>query len=349
MDKNQYVRYKQIDRILRSAPDGLPLDTLLDRLNGSLPFENQIKRRQLQYDLDALKDLYGAPIDNKRGSRRIKYEDASYSICTHEMKESLRNMTEQLNNIQMNPRLLWLQNLILMLQDTYFTNEMAMEAIDFGDNLEYENSSRIHEFFSYILKKQVLELNYYAGFGNPQKKTIHPYFVRQYNNRWFLFGWCEQAAKEKRPASGILNLPLDRIDNVKPVSTPYREVSVQGVKDFKDDYFGDIVGVTRLESQGRIPLTLRFDFNSGDEQKDNAARRDYYYLRTKPFYPYISFPSDESIQENGCAVVSMDIIPNKELESILLRYADTAKIVGPDYFRERMLIRIKNIIKKQEE
>lgn len=348
MDKNQYERYKIIDRLLRGTPDGLPLDVLLERLNSSMSKENQIKRRQLQYDLEALKDLYDAPINNRRGARRIRYEDASYSIVTYEMKESLRSMAEQLESIQMNPRLLWLQNLILMLQDSYFTNAMAMEAIDFGDNLEYENSSRVHEFFSYILNKQVLELGYNAGFGKTQKRVIHPYFVRQYNNRWFLFGWCEQAAKEQKPASGILNLPLDRIDNVKPVSAPYKEVSVQDVKDFKEDYFGDIVGVTRIESEGRIPLVLRFDFNSGDEKKDNASRRDYYYLRTKPFYPYISFPCEESIKEKGYAEVSMDIIPNKELEGILLRYADTAKIVGPETFRNRMLSRINTILEKQK-
>lgn len=348
MDKNQYERYKQIDRILRSVPDGLPLDTLLERLNGSLSYENQIKRRQLQYDLDALKDLYGAPIDNKRGARRIKYEDASYSIITHEMKESLKSMAEQIDNVQTNPRLLWLQNLILMLQDTYFTNEMAMEAIDFGDNLEYENSSRVHEFFSYIMNKQVLELDYNAGFGKPQKRILHPYFVRQYNNRWFLFGWNEKAALEGKPASGILNLPLDRITKTKTVAVPYREVSIDDIRDFKEEYFGDIVGVTRIESEERITLVLRFDFNTGDEKKDFAARRDYYYLRTKPFYPYISFPPEDFIRESGYAEVTMDIIPNKELEGILLRYADTAKIVGPVGFRDRMLNRIQDIVEKQK-
>ncbi len=349
MDKNQYERYKRIDRILRSVPEGLPLDELLERLNGSLTYENQIKRRQLQYDLDALKDLYGAPINNKRGARRIKYEDASFSIVTHEMKESLRSMREQMENVEMNPRLLWLQNLILMLQDSYFTNEMAMEAIDFGDNLEYENSSRVHEFFSYILNKQVLELNYNAGFGKPQKRIIHPYFVRQYNNRWFLFGYCEQAAREGKPASGILNLPLDRIVSVKTVPTIYKEVSVQDIKDFKEEYFGDIVGVTRLDSEEPIHLVLRFDFNTGETRQDNAARRDYYYLRTKPFYPYITFPKEKDIEQNGYAEVSMDIIPNKELEGILLRYADTAKIAEPADFREIMLKRIDNIVKKQKE
>lgn len=349
MDKNQYERYKQVDRILRSVPEGLPLDTLLERLNGSLPYENQIKRRQLQYDLEALRDLYGAPLEMKRGARRIKYEDASYSIVTHEMSEALKAMSEQLDSIQMNPRLLWLQNLILMLQDTYFTNEMAMEAIDFGDNLEYENSSRVHEFFSYIMNKQVLELNYNAGFGKPQKRIIHPYFVRQYNNRWFLFGWNEKAAQEGKPVSGILNLPLDRITKIKTVPDRYREVSIDDIREFKEEYFGDIVGVTRIEAEDRIPLVLRFEFNTGNDKKDYAARRDYNYLRTKPFYPYISFPSEESIKKNGYADITMDIIPNKELEGILLRYADTAKIVGPEGFRNRLLSRIQDIVERQKD
>lgn len=348
MDKNQYERYKQLDRILRSAPEGLSLDTLLERLNRSLPDENQIKRRQLQYDLDAIKFLYGAPIENKRGARRIKYEDSGYSIVTHEIKESLRSMQEQMNSVEMNPRLLWLQNLILMLQDSYFTNEMAMEAIDFGDNLEYENSSRVHEFFSYIMNKQVLELNYNAAFGKPQKRILHPYFVRQYNNRWFLFGWNEKAALEGKPASGFLNLPLDRITKIKTVEKRYREVSINDIRLFKEEYFGDIVGVTKIESENKIPLVLRFDFNTGDEKKNNSSRRDYYYLRTKPFYPYICFPSEDSIKENGYAEVTMDIIPNKELEGILLRYADTAKIVGPVEFRDRFLNRIQDIVEKQK-
>ncbi len=349
MDKNQYERYKRIDRILRSVPDGLPLDTLLERLNSTLSYENQIKRRQLQYDLDALKDFYGAPINNKRGARRIKYEDPSYSIVTHEMKESLCSMREQLENVEMNPRLLWLQNLILMLQDTYFTNAMAMEAIDFGDNLEYQNSSRVHEFFSYIMNKAVLELSYSAGFGRPRKQVIHPYFIRQYNNRWFLFGWNEQAAQKKQPESGILNLPLDRIGKVTIIPASYRELSIEDIHNFKEEYFSDIVGVTRVDTEKSTHIVLHFDFNTDDEKLNVAARRDYFLLKTKPFYPYITFSTDEFMEKNGYAEASMDIIPNKELEGTLLRYADTAKITATGAFQTRILQRIQNIVKRQED
>ena len=105
--------------------------------------------------------------------------------------------------------------------------------------------------------------------------------------------------------------------------------------------------MTRLDSEGPIHLVLRFDFNTEDPKQDNSARRDYFYLRTKPFYPYINFPSEKEIEKTGCAEVSMDIIPNKELEGILLRYADTAKIMGDEPFRNKMLDRIRNIVEKQ--
>lgn len=350
MDKNQYERYKIIDRILRSFPSGISLDELLEKVNVPLRLRNGygIERRQLQYDLREMRDYYDAPITHRQGARYIRYEDASYSIITHEIKETLRSMQDQFDDIEASqPRLQWLQNLVLMLQDTYFTNPMAMEAIDFGDNLEYENSGRVHEFFSYIVNKQVIEVKYSAGFRKLQKRVIHPYFLRQYNNRWFLFGWNEDAFRRQRPASGILNLALDRVEDVQIVSDQYREISLEELKSFKEEYFEDIVGVTRNDTPP-VRLVLRFDFRTGDPEKDNASLRDYHYLHSKPFYSHLHFSTDEFIREEGYAEVWTTIIPNKELEAVLLRYADTAKIIGPEDFRKTIMERIHRIKEKQE-
>ncbi len=348
MDKNQFKRHKHIDRILRSAPDGITLDDLLERLNAKL--SDTIQRRQLQNDLHDMKELYGAPISRKRGvGAKVSYEDISYSIVTHELKKNLSDMEEQIEDVKdKSPRLQWLQNLVIMLQDTYFNDPMALEAIDFGDNLEYESSKRVHEFFSYIMNRQVIEVEYYRGFENPIKRIVHPYFVRQYNNRWFLFGWNKQAFENQRPASGILNLPLDRIGKVKQVRIPYKEISIEELKTFKEEYFDDIVGVTRFDNES-IHLVMRFEFNSGDERTDRDAKRDFYYLKTKPFYPGIHYSNNKFIEEHGYAEVWMDIIPNKELEWMVLRYADTARIVEPADFRAQINKRVQNIVKKQEE
>ena len=224
---------------------------------------------------------------------------------------------------------------------------MAMEAIDFGDNLEYVNSGRVHEFFSYIINKQVIKVTYSAGFKKLQTRIIHPYFIRQYNNRWFLFGWNEDAYRRQRPVSGILNLALDRIEDVQNVPDQYREISLEELKSFKEDYFEDIVGVTRNNTPPDR-LLLRFDFRTGDLERDNASLRDYNYLKSKPFYPDLHFSTDDFVREEGYAEVWAMIIPNKELEAILLRYADTAKIIGPEDFKETMMKRIRGIMRKQE-
>lgn len=347
MDKNQYDRYKIIDRILRSTPNGLSLGDLLERVNENLLGYDRIQRRQLQYDLQAMRNLYDAPITKKKGARRIKYEDPSYSIITHEVIASFKKMKNQLEDIEESkPRLQWLQNLVLMLQDTYFTNPMAMEAIDFGDNLEYKNSDRVHEFFSYIINRCVIQVTYNARYSSKQTLIIHPYFLRQYNSRWFLFGWNEDAFRTHRSVSGILNLALDRIEDTQIIHGAYREISLENLRAFKEQYFNDIVGVTHYNTSP-VTLVLRFDFNTGDPEKDSASRLNYNYLKTKPFYPYLVFPTDESIEVDGFAEVRTSIIPNKELEAILLRYVDAATIVEPLELRNRVIERAKDILRKQ--
>lgn len=344
MNKKQYERYKAIDRILRSVPEGLTLDSLLERVNATLPTESKIKRRQLQYDITELHDRFDAPISIKQGQRTIRYEDSTYSVVTHEMEKTLHGLEDFLHDNDDNQRLKWLHNLLIMLQDTYSSEPMAVEAIDFGDNREYESGQRIHEFFNHIMNRHVLELEYFAGFGPSVRYTVHPYFIRQYNNRWFLFGWCDADIDTNQYS--IINLALDRIGKVKTVNARFRAISVDELRSFKEQYFGDIVGVTRL-NRPTCHLVLRFRFDTADHTHNRYARKDYLYLKSKPFYPYIHFPSDQSVEELGYADVSMDIIPNKELETVLLRYCDTATIVEPQELKELIIERSESIIRMQ--
>ena len=116
MDKNQYERYKIIDRVLRSFPSGISLEDLLKKVNRPLMLRNGygIERRQLQYDLKEMRDYYDAPITHKQGARLVRYEDASYSIITHEIKKTLHSIQDQFDDIDAShPRLRWLQNLVL--------------------------------------------------------------------------------------------------------------------------------------------------------------------------------------------------------------------------------------------
>lgn len=77
----------------------------------------------------------------------------------------------------------------------------------------------------------------YKSFTSNQiiEQTIHSYYLKQYNNRWFLFG--------KHPDyEGITNLALDRIeDEITETNKAY----IPNTEYNYDEYFEDIIGVTK--------------------------------------------------------------------------------------------------------
>ena len=63
--------------------------------------------------------------------------------------------------------------------------------------------------------------------------TIHPYYVKQYNGRWFLYGLNDERNE-------ISNLALDRIQSYKMSEIPFKK---NEQIDFST-YFDDVMGAT---------------------------------------------------------------------------------------------------------
>ena len=59
---------------------------------------------------------------------------------------------------------------------------------------------------------------------------IHPYYLKQYNNRWYLIGLNDNEYKD------ITHLGLDRIQSIEQAHTPFIENTF--IEDF-DEYFED--------------------------------------------------------------------------------------------------------------
>ena len=77
---------------------------------------------------------------------------------------------------------------------------------------------------------------------------IHPYHLKQYNNRWFLFGW-----EESKNYSGITNLALDRIINISETIEDIIPNEVNWA-----DYFDEMIGVSRPINKDTVEVKLRF-------------------------------------------------------------------------------------------
>ena len=120
--------------------------------------------------------------------------------------------------------------------------DQANVIMDFDNNEYLKGIENLGELYNSILYKKVLNIRY-KPFEQEEisKITFHPYFLKQYNNRWFVFGY--------NPEKDMYNwnLAIDRIIDFKEIKTKYHQNS----KINWSTYFEDIVGVTK-PSKGEI-------------------------------------------------------------------------------------------------
>lgn len=164
-----------------------------------------------------------------------------------------------------------------------------------------------------------MELRYQSfRMAEPQTLIVHPYYLKQYNNRWFLF--CCNG-----DYTNLSNYPLDRILSVKLAHVPYRDTDI----DF-DEYFADMIGVSRRNGQEPEDVVLRF------------PKDQYKYVSTKPWHW-----SQTVIEENDDFVtMQMHVIINYELEQKILSFGDYVEVVAPRSLRDRIKERMEKSLEK---
>ena len=149
---------------------------------------------------------------------------------------------------------------------------------------------------------------------------IHPYHLKQYNNRWFLFG-LEQSPE----GDWIANRPLDRIVKFSKADVPFvPNTSVDFSKRFED-----VVGVTIPdETILKETIVLKFD------------QHRFPYVVSKPIHR-----SQKVLSESDCTL-QIEVRPNKELESLIFSYFPHVEVISPESIREQFKEKIADNLKK---
>ena len=113
----------------------------------------------------------------------------------------------------------------------------------------------------------------------------------------------------------IQNLALDRIKKIEELTVKYKSSDIDW-----DDYFDDLIGVTKFNLTAvEIKLLIT--------DAEQAA-----YIQTKP----IHHSQKQIKQVEGGFETSIKVIPNYELESLILSFGERIKILSPKSFQERI-------------
>ena len=209
----------------------------------------------------------------------------------------------------------WMDDLLFKLQSGFKKSSTLI--LDFEHAPSLKGMHHLDRLFNSILYKQTLEIEYRTFNNILHAWTIHPYLIKQHNNRWFLFG------KNASKGGVISNLPLDRIEGITDSSVPYEE------EDGKlQQMLDNIVGVT-------------IDWNAEiqDVQLQFSEKR-FPYVLTKPLHKTQTVTNEEE------RIIQIQVIPNKELESLILQFGNDVEILSPKALRDQIKEKIQEMIKK---
>lgn len=318
-NKGAIVRYRAIDRCLRSKHGKYDIEELraacADALYDAFSEHMSVSRRQIYDDLNHMESNAGycAEIEHYRDGKKMyyRYTDPNFSIekvpVTPEEMDQLKETILMLNRFKGMPHFEWMEEILSKLEDKFHLKGAEDSVIGFEQNLDLKGLENITPLFGAIGNKQVLNIRYKSFKKNkPITCELHPYFLKQYNNRWFLFGWNTEF-------NAITNFALDRIEAVSHMLGEYKPKPA-GL-DF-DEYFDDVVGVTI--PKGKVEHIVM-----------HVAPDRYPYIKNKPLHP-------SQHNYNKEFRVTIDVIPNNELIALLLSFGSQLEVLEPQNVREMM-------------
>lgn len=325
--KNYSTRLRVLDQCLRSghAYSGKELTEFINReleLRGEPIITS---RTTLMDDLLNIENEYHTNIVRKKHGRQTtyQYEDPNFSIFSTELSEDdLLHLSQALDILQRfdgMPEADWVSELSARLNLCMSNHKEVRAAVGFESSIYNKGMEHFTPLFNAIRKKTTVELRYQSfRMAEPQTLIVHPYYLKQYNNRWFLF--CCNG-----DYTNLSNYPLDRILSVKLAHVPYRDTDI----DF-DEYFSDMIGVSRRNGQEPEDVVLRF------------PKDQFKYVSTKPWHG-----SQTVIEENDDFVtMQMHVIINYELEQKILSFGDYVEVVTPRSLRDRIKERMEKSLEK---
>ena len=206
----------------------------------------------------------------------------------------------------------------LLLEDS----STEINRIEFECVRNLANSSMVKDIANKILNGHVLSLTYRTNKGEKQKVVFHPQYLKEYNNRWAVYGKCEE--NENYPT-------CIKIDSIVKYYKLNDKEYCEPVHDFYRNYFKDFIGFTRKRNGKVQDIYIR----TNDKLVHDL-------IKTKPFHESqeeLEQWSDESQQ--GKFV--LHIIPNIELRTKLLSYGSGITMLGNGWFQREFKEEIKKM------
>ncbi len=325
--KLSLIREMVIDRCLRSKKRHSMVD-IMKAVNKELKArgEDPVKTRHtILGDIYSMADRWRIIVDTEKIGRvtYYSYRDPKFSIYDNPLsEEEIVNLTStlvMLKRFQGLPNFEWIQELVDNCESNFKAVKEEKEFVSLEDNPYAKGLCFLTPLYDAIVNHKVLDIWYHSfRYPTAQKNTIHPYFLKQFNSRWFLF--CYNDYRKE-----ISNYPLDRIEKIKFNEKVYIE---NNFVDFQE-YFEDIIGVTRGKDSKLEKVRLWI------------SEKQWPYVETKPVH---GSQKVKERREDGSVVIEIEVIINWELEQLIMSQGEHIEVLSPESLRDNIRNRVQSMM-----
>jgi len=321
VNRNALIRFRTIDNCLRNRHRRWTLENLIEACSEALyeyeGIDKGVSRRSVQMDIQIMRSDklgYNAPIIVLE-KKYYTYEDPDYSITNIPLTDQdlgkLTEVVEILRQFKGFSHFQELSGMVQRLENKIYAAKTNQEpVIDFEKNDNLKGLEHIDTLYQAIIKKCTVKLCYRSFKARSANMFhFHPYYLKEYRNRWFVIGIQKKAAP-------VMTLALDRIISIEGCDIKY--IPKQNFNLVV--HLNDVIGVT-VNQNGQTDKVLL--------QADNETAP---YILTKPLHH-----SQKVVETSPIGVTfSLDVQLNFELEREILGFGDRLKVIAPERLKRRI-------------
>lgn len=321
VNKNQFLRQELLAGLL--SRNQLTRKELREALNEKLEERDlgPVHEKTVYNDLKEL-EHQGAMIHFPTpGDNRYYFEerfDPDGNQLSEEELTTLENALQLLKGLSVFNVAREVSEVLMKLRATRGVLDIKVSGfISFEDHTLADGAERLDDLIEAIRQKIALLIDYQPFYKDELRFLFYPYFLKEYRNRWFVFGRHHEQNR-------LRVLALDRIQRLKPLlNEPYIENDLFDPESF----FKSMIGVS-LPSEAK-PETVRL----------RIFRRSAMHVETKKIHH-----SQQLLSRNddGSIDVELTVVVNYELISTILGFGAAVKVLGP----EGVVGKIKSIIEE---
>ena len=206
-------------------------------------------------------------------------------------------------------------NTARVINKTLIKSSSNIEYIDFDRSTTHLKDETMGKMLSAIVDRSKVTFDHQNFWQNESKRIgLYPHLLKQYQNRWYVFGCF--------PNGNFRIFGLERISNLNVLSETFKPKMKQ-----PKDAFNEVVGL--VYSQSKVEnVILSFIAEQGK------------YIKTQPIHSSqtILVDNDKELR------IQLRVRPNYELEEQILKQGERVTVLEPEWLREEIKERLRDAL-----